>query len=310
MWPVIALVCLFLLVLQFSCTGIEDIILIESAYNASLVDRFIDKLRSKHIVMIGDSLMRYQYLALVFALRHHEFIKNDEKPNYLVEHHWGHWGVYLNKTNEALKPNEYCDCYRNVPNGWAHWDPTHIIENRYYIDTRYQINVTYVAFYGDKIQGVWRNVSDGDDLRQPRAVFPANHWTDDISEAIKWARSIVAEDMKPILILNVGMHPNYFFKGSYVSQEYCNSVRDVAVKSFDQLIWKTESITRDRRDSEIAKNSDTYSSAGDKYICSLRNVTCFYTNWTMAANHTLRPDNAHFFPIVYHEMNVRMMDIL
>jgi hypothetical protein len=308
MWPVIALVCLFLLMNQ--CYSIKDMIFIESAYNASLIDRFIDKLRNKHIVMMGDSLMRYQYLALVFALRYHEFIKNDEKPNYLMEHQWGHWGVYLNKTNEALKPNEYCDCFRNVPNGLSHWDPTHIIENRYYIDTRHRINITFITFYGDKILGVWRHVSDGDDLRQPREKFPANNWTMNLSEAIKWAGSIAPKDMKSILILNAALHSHKFFKGLVINKEYCGSIRDIAIKSFDKFIWKTTSVIRTTRDFIISLNMSTYATPGDNHMCILRNVTCFYNNWTLAVNHTMRPDGPHFYPVVYHEMNRRMMDVL
>ena len=85
-------------------------------------------LKNQHLVMIGDSLMRYQYMSLVYALEH-DYTYPASTPNPLREgdfksipletlssHKLGPkdkgWPAYMVMTNAMLNGNEVCDCAR------------------------------------------------------------------------------------------------------------------------------------------------------------------------------------------------------
>ena len=97
-----------------------------------------ETLKNRHIIMIGDSLMRFQYLSLVYFLRHNRGIDNNMDPNMINEKGWGSWQDYFRGTSSLLAPYEYCDCFRkNYEN--CPW-----MENRYYIDNTHKLFVTYL----------------------------------------------------------------------------------------------------------------------------------------------------------------------
>ena len=50
--------------------------------------QIIDAMRNKQIIMIGDSLMRFQYLSLVYLLRHKRFVALTMDPNPSEEDSW------------------------------------------------------------------------------------------------------------------------------------------------------------------------------------------------------------------------------
>lgn len=82
------------------------------------------------IVLIGDSLMRYQYLSLVYFLRHRDWIDPNQEVKQAVSEQSGflNWLDFYNQTNAMLSPYEVCDCWRNVT-----FDK-YTTENRYYYD--------------------------------------------------------------------------------------------------------------------------------------------------------------------------------
>lgn len=50
-------------------------------------DRFYAVYRNRYIVFMGDSLMRYQYLSLVYSLKYRIWPTDDEKPNLYEGNH-------------------------------------------------------------------------------------------------------------------------------------------------------------------------------------------------------------------------------
>ena len=120
----------------------------------------------KHIVMVGDSLMRYQYLNLAYSLAHHrspdfefhesEFLKSSAsygKTNTTYAFRWKDW--YM-KTNAALRTEEaaeFCDCYRTqcslagVCDGY---------ENRYFAMPSAGVHFCYVCYYWTDKSFFWR----------------------------------------------------------------------------------------------------------------------------------------------------------
>jgi len=69
----------------------------------------------KTVVLVGDSLIRYQYLDLAYSLKYHgtqHILRNRSNP--LQEDTWiGGWPAFYNGTTSELQPEEIaCDCHR------------------------------------------------------------------------------------------------------------------------------------------------------------------------------------------------------
>ena len=67
-----------------------------------LATKTIETLRNQHVVMIGDSLMRYHYISLVYLLRFHHVIMQNIQPNPANEHQWESCPIFLRSTTNAL----------------------------------------------------------------------------------------------------------------------------------------------------------------------------------------------------------------
>jgi hypothetical protein len=71
--------------------------------------------RGEHIVMIGDSTMRYQYLSLVYALKYGaENVLDFPHQTITCEKTYADWPTFFRATNKLLQPNELCDCCRGA----------------------------------------------------------------------------------------------------------------------------------------------------------------------------------------------------
>eukprot|EP00966_Prymnesium_polylepis_P314981 7278233-Prymnesium_polylepis.1 len=83
--------------------------------------------RNASLVLMGDSLTRYQYLDLVFQLhassanRTHHVARSP-----LDAHEYRTWSDFLHSTNRELQPLEACDCLRSgrpsSPNHGQKWE--------------------------------------------------------------------------------------------------------------------------------------------------------------------------------------------
>ena len=63
-----------------------------------------------HIIFLGDSLSRYQYLALMYRMH----FLNRKVPNYMVhEGHHSSWTDFYSNTTMVFGGHMTCDCQRN-----------------------------------------------------------------------------------------------------------------------------------------------------------------------------------------------------
>jgi hypothetical protein len=111
--------------------------------------------RHLRLLMVGDSLTRYQYLSLAYYLRHGEWESahtTAEHPRRIInEGEYDSWEAFFGETNQWLAPYEWCDCYRT--NTTSVFD---IVEARYYHDPRYDNYVYFIPKFGPAtIQGTW-----------------------------------------------------------------------------------------------------------------------------------------------------------
>jgi hypothetical protein len=91
------------------------------------------------LAFVGDSLTRYQYLSLVYYLRHGQWDEDGNYPNMAAEMPFQRdWSSFYMYTNTILHPWEWCDCFRNNP-----LNVSVMCENRYYMDAEHD-NYVYM----------------------------------------------------------------------------------------------------------------------------------------------------------------------
>jgi hypothetical protein len=128
-------------------------------------------LAGKHIVMIGDSVVRYQYRALVYALHHgHTMVKGKGAATRGVymssetwEREWSAWMSFFGQLHDDFGSAEMqCDCFR-LPLSMEG-----SFENMYYFNREYNLNITFflhnTCVVGGHVPLGWKEdfVSTGD----------------------------------------------------------------------------------------------------------------------------------------------------
>lgn len=243
----------------------------------------------QNIVMMGDSLMRYQYLSLVYLVHTNSFVPASLKPNILWEGDYGNWNLFYNATNAVFYPNEYCDCYR-VSNTIAN-------ENRYYYHKERNISIAFIQYQGDnannKIHGHWSPLDNETNHKYhppSHGEFIPYHWeADSIHEAL--FDHVAKLKPKPsVLILNAGLWKNHF-----ADTGHRVSLLNLALSLFDRVIWKTTNF--------IWKHRGT-SSYG---ICQHPGIECLNLDWTEYLIMEDYRDHVHFQPDIYNDIDIQLI---
>ena len=110
----------------------------------------------KHIVFLGDSLLRYQYLNFVQWLRSGNWTTSrprlEHTGDWVVQDK--DWNLFFNRSSNTLSAPqdgvfEYCDCYR-VPDKHSNWEEIadNALEQRFFRDVHAGLRVSYVQMFG------------------------------------------------------------------------------------------------------------------------------------------------------------------
>ena len=179
-----------------------------------------------HLVFLGESTMRFQYLLLAWALLHQvEYRDRDMDPSDPRRLHSiasfskggvnesKEWSAFLNYSNAVLHPYEHCDCMRH--NSRPRESAT--IAHRSHIENRYfhfgSVRLTYLTCMGRNAHhGVWWP-GDADSLR---TVHPAGTpWRWELPNA-----SSVVTRLLPILRPT---HVVYFVGGVHLRMQQAHA---------------------------------------------------------------------------------------
>ena len=259
------------------------------------------KLANKHLVMMGDSLMRYQYMSLVYALKFEKLVKDKGTEDFCIESTWDSWIRYYNTTNSILQPQEQCDCFRP-----QHFDYNKLFENRYYTDDAKKLKITYIWYTGGHVQGHWMNSTDSDDLRKPMTTSQPPLWKTDIHGAMEgFLKTLVGDRKNSIIVLNTGHHVHGFGLEGFGA-----SVHALATRIFEQVVWRT---TTSRMPSMRAKDRDPRlheRNVHDEIMCAIPDLTCLNISWTQDLDQSNYTDWLHFKSPVYNLMNAQMISSL
>mmetsp|Transcript_46486 Transcript_46486/g.132547 ORF Transcript_46486/g.132547 Transcript_46486/m.132547 type:complete len:343 (+) Transcript_46486:87-1115(+) len=115
-------------------------------------------LTGQHVVMIGDSITRYQYLNLANHIAYgraprQDFFEHSFDTGVPDMSYAGFWAAWYNATNHAISSGEgeeICDCYRKDC-------CADTFENRYFTDKTRNMSLTYVQWFQDDytFKGHW-----------------------------------------------------------------------------------------------------------------------------------------------------------
>jgi hypothetical protein len=286
---------LFLLLLSVSSIGYSTrFIPEESSFSCHLMDFY----NFKHIVLIGDSHMHYQYLALVYALRHCNEISERQAPS-MVEHNWNSWSTMFVGTNAILNPFETCDCFRND----VDFFPGEVFGNRYYWDPHRKVRITYMNF-GWNFQ-----FSQGRDIS--RTILDDSKeglWKYSLSDAIRnhIPRLNPGAD---VLLLNAGYFTNHFNNASY-ADEVVESIKYIGIA---KIYWRTTTYNRLEKSSpELSHRNVENAWETDTAMCARQDIGCLNVSWTKSLpdNAWLQKDNYHFKAHYYSLMNRQFLQEL
>lgn len=260
----------------------------------------------EHIVFMGDSLTRYQWLALAASFHRRVELSETEFPSLVKEREWRHWMPFYNGSTEALKPNSRCDCHRS----FARPVGSKTIENRYFWLEKEPssrgdgqrrrsnapfFNLSFIqVLTPEAIMGQWKPVgplSDEAHRDHVNQVFAPN-WRLNWQQVM---REVVAKLQPPptVIVLNMGLWsgpPN----ASYAA-ELERTARTVAPR----VVWKTT--TRMRK------------SGSSKWLRTDLLARRVFHEVFDAARLTRHLDNRdywdprHFLPHVYNHLNAALL---
>ena len=101
-------------------------------------------LAGRHILILGDSIARYQYVNLVRFLE--RGVWDAEEPPGEIEVSFNtNWNWYFNVTTARNGGREICDCWRGLVN-----DDWKSQENHYYFNEAAGVRITYLQVHGYK----------------------------------------------------------------------------------------------------------------------------------------------------------------
>lgn len=276
--------------------------------------------RNLHLVFLGDSVTRYQYLSLAYFLRWGRWFDPHQLHSHLVDaHSYRHpyhpdqdWNEFFWQSNRLLHPLETCDCQRSRNTNTA------VLERRYFYDVQRNNTLTYINLNGNKTHNpaggyagrldaaaIYPNfhqhvglVVSNSSSTAPKFAWEAKTWAAVIEEHVALLRP------KPeTAVLNAGLHSHNFELASERHQ-----LAAALQRNNIQSVWKTTTFQKsqllalEHPVATAAATSSSNSRHADEKMCQALD-TCFNLSWTNRLQPDLYFDDLHFREPVYRILN-------
>lgn len=248
--------------------------------------------RGEHIVFMGDSLTRYQWLALAASFHRGVELSNAEFPSLVKEREWRHWMPFYRGSNERLAPNGKCDCHRT----FARPVGSKTVENRYFwLPEHGMLNLSFIQVLNpEAILGHWTPGVPFNDERHRAGVHEefAPLWRMHWAECIE---KVVARMQPPptVLVLNMGQW------GAPPNSSYLDGIAAIARRVAPRVLWKTTTRMR--------KSGSTKWLRTDLMARRAFNEVFDAARLTRGLAHRDYWDSRHFLPHVYNHLNTALL---
>lgn len=265
--------------------------------------------RDLHLVFLGDSVTRFQYLSLAYYLMTGgtSFYRDDvEVGNYTAATSRSilkprgngdgtstqSWQEYYHYSNQRLQPYEQCDCFRI---------PGRTCENRYYKDPQHNNSLTYILKYGGLgAHGHWETPISAASTQQPVNNTQWSWGNYDWSQVIRYHISQL--DPKPThVVFNAGHHDHDLMSPA-VQGGIQQALKDTNIIG----IYKTT--TRSR----TASRTDHHGPGrDDAQLCGNVFSRCINVDWTGdLLGDDFYYDNLHMRGFANEILNVQLLEFL
>jgi hypothetical protein len=247
----------------------------------------VETLKDKYVLMIGDSLTRYQYTSLVYTLRHRYPPLPSMYPDMNEFTHDG-WNAFFKESNDMLAPYEQCDCS---------YYSGRFFEHRRYHDPHMNISVTYIMYRGFFIEGS----SDTNSLRAPEPQEAhAPKWSTGMEN---YLLNVFRPKKVDYLITNVGF---FEFHESIIPAKYLQWCQTLS----DRVIWKTTTAVQHETIAKPNEQRPRFNRV-DEEMCGTKHVHCLDTSWTVKVDSEKDYfDSIHFREPVYTMLNDQLIDLI
>lgn len=226
-----------------------DPIHISKSYIVNSTESDVKLFKSKRIVFIGDSTVRYQYLNFVQFFHHNDWDNmDDSNPNPEIpvaewEGGWPSWKEFCLSSAARFGCQMICDCYRYK---WPITDRTEVKENRHYYHPRLKLFIHYFQWFpgvtGTALVGL--NVPTKQDFVKRCQRFSDSYLSDMLNFLPKHdfmyqnVTDFIVNVVKPLtpdfLIVNQGIWGDASFRTPISLKEFAK----VATSSARRAIWR------------------------------------------------------------------------
>jgi hypothetical protein len=259
------------------------------------------------LVLIGDSITRYQYLSLAYFLRHGKWFDPKQKPHLVEEHTYTGkarkdqgWAYFFRETNRLLSPMEKCDCFRKSWPDIKYVD-RYVMENRYFHDPERNNTLSYLQAFGNIISVLHGRIS-------PEEAFH-NDWTEfaHINSTWQWQFSDWGDALEQYVtrlnathvMMNVGMWPNDFHENKQARDSIVRALKTTGLVG----IWRgnTYLVSHDMQPSCAMADGAMTNLFGEKVL---------NTSWSRRLQQKYFWDSKHFREPVYRVMNEELLEMV
>lgn len=218
---------------------------------AKLLDE-LSRFDNKHVVFVGDSVSRYQYLNMAYHLTHREapnfqffagaFLNHLQHQRREPKHNYfDGWTKYYNETNRILQTNrssEVCDCYRLEC-------CSDTVENRFFEVPGTNTHLTNIQWMKWSFKGHW-SPSNGYPIDAKCAAgscAPPFAWEIDRTDTSRLISEVVMK-LKPTPTHVMFNQAIWGMLDNATLTDLAKAGQEVSLKTGTKFIWKTS--TRDR----------------------------------------------------------------
>jgi hypothetical protein len=301
-------------------------------------------LANKHLIFVGDSITRYQYLSLVQMIESGQYVSEgleyqEGKPSILREHDFGRYYKGLRKEEQyklkflweskVFGGNENCDCWRGNSTIESALDQQ--IENRYFQLPGLNLYITYLRRLGpnQSMQGHLEAAGAKASLltkqRYDQLAYdqsPLDFKPKNLVEAVEGVLEAMPErkSVSTVLIWNDGV---WGWRGRKDTREEMESlVNSVGVNG--KVLWKSTTVNHfsaweDRSFRVYDKEArQAVSALQEKYgdrvgVYDTAAITSYFEkfrNKTTPEYQEVYWDAVHFHPYVYNNLNKALLNQL
>jgi len=241
-------------------------------------------LNNQNIVMLGDSLMRYQYLSLAHLVHTSSFISATLRPNVLMHQTYKSLEDYYYAASDLFAPNEFSEIFLGK------------FDNHYYHNKERNLSITYMVYSGNNYlpKGVWQPTEADRFPPYKKLVIQNSTVTWHCSHVEDVFISIISKlNPRPTtLVLNAGHWSNDWHEPGREE-----AVMSAALKNFDRVIWKTTNYNNEHQPGDFAHDS----------TCNYPDVECMHQDWTQYISPEHYTDRLHFTPELYSDINMQFI---